>query len=234
MALTDNITAYYKLDEASGNAADSVGSATLTNNGTVTYGAALINNGALFTASTTWLSNASNIAGTSDVSYSFWVKSASEISANFYTFLWFNRGATGYEYVRYAYNAGTFRIDASNSDVAAIHYNTTLGTTNWHHIVWTRLASTGAEVLYLDGSQVATATENTPFNNGSSAFVGQPDGGSSGNFFNGRMDEVGVWARVLTSGEVTSLYNAGAGLQYPFSGGGATLSAKRALQGVGL
>jgi hypothetical protein len=34
------------------------------------------------------------------------------------------------------------------------------------------------------------------------------------NYFNGEIDEVGVWDRVLTSTEVTELYNGGLGLQY--------------------
>lgn len=39
---------------------------------------------------------------------------------------------------------------------------------------------------------------------------------------NGDIDEIGIWSRIITSGEVTSLYNSGAGLAYPFTGGGAT------------
>ena len=49
MAILDNIRAAYKLDESSGNAADSSGNGnTLTNNGTVTYVTGKINNAALF------------------------------------------------------------------------------------------------------------------------------------------------------------------------------------------
>jgi hypothetical protein len=43
MALTDNLLAYYKLDESSGNAFDSFAGKTLTNNNTVGFAAALIN-----------------------------------------------------------------------------------------------------------------------------------------------------------------------------------------------
>ena len=32
----------------------------------------------------------------------------------------------------------------------------------------------------------------------------------------GRVDEVGLWQRVLTPLEVSTLYNGGAGLSYPF------------------
>ena len=42
-------------------------------------------------------------------------------------------------------------------------------------------------------------------------------GKESVNYFGGTIDEVGFWKRTLTSGERTQLYNAGAGLAYPFT-----------------
>ena len=48
--LTDNLISHWKLDESSGNAADSHGSNTLTNNGSTPFVAAKINNGADFEA----------------------------------------------------------------------------------------------------------------------------------------------------------------------------------------
>jgi hypothetical protein len=34
-------------------------------------------------------------------------------------------------------------------------------------------------------------------------------------YFNGKIDEIGAWTRLLTSTEITELYNLGAGKQYP-------------------
>jgi hypothetical protein len=48
ISLTTNLVSYWKLDESSGNAVDSVGSNTLTNTNTVTYSSGVINNGANF------------------------------------------------------------------------------------------------------------------------------------------------------------------------------------------
>ena len=36
-------------------------------------------------------------------------------------------------------------------------------------------------------------------------------------YVDGIIDEVGIWARSLSDAEVTQLYNAGAGLTYPFT-----------------
>ena len=58
MALTDNLVSYWKLDESSGNAADSVGSNTLTNTGTATYAAGKINNGVVVNGSSQRLDSA--------------------------------------------------------------------------------------------------------------------------------------------------------------------------------
>jgi len=41
----------------------------------------------------------------------------------------------------------------------------------------------------------------------------------SANYFTGSVDEVGLWNRLLTSGEVTDLWNGGVGLTTPFPAG---------------
>jgi len=42
-------------------------------------------------------------------------------------------------------------------------------------------------------------------------------GNDSGPFYDGMIDEVGIWHRYLSDGEVESLYNGGAGTTYPFT-----------------
>jgi hypothetical protein len=69
--------------------------------------------------------------------------------------------------------------------------------------------------MYLNGSLLYT---DPAFSSNYSTYTTRF---SIGNFNNGQfssanVDEVGVWNRVLTSAEVTQLYNSGAGLQYPF------------------
>lgn len=48
-------------------------------------------------------------------------------------------------------------------------------------------------------------------------FIGKARAGVSADPFDGLIDEVGIWSRAIDSTEVTSLYNGGAGLQYPFT-----------------
>lgn len=82
----------------------------------------------------------------------------------------------------------------------------------WYHAVATYDSGTGARSLYLNG--VLKATTNRAFSIGVSKFnVGFLPSDIS---FNGLLDEIGVWDRVLTLDEIEDLYNAGSGNTYPF------------------
>lgn len=59
-------------------------------------------------------------------------------------------------------------------------------------------------------------------NKGNIFGVGARDDGAplANNFFDGLVDNLGVWTRVLTSGDLNTLYNGGSGLAYPLTGSG--------------
>ena len=85
----------------------------------------------------------------------------------------------------------------------------------WTHITVTyKGTSFGSNnvLIYVNGSLLYTGSLSMPAG-GSKVFVGSNNAGSGG-FYNGLIDEVGVWNRTLTAAEVTELYNAGAGKQY--------------------
>lgn len=224
MALITNLVAYWKLDESSGNAADSVGSNTLTNNGTASYSTGKINNawdgGA--TNTTKWLTSTTN-SGTihQNMSFSFWVKMNTEITSGAQGFFTI-RTDTSSNFidwrVSYEYNAGTRRLAfyRSKPGVAdqVVYYNITLGTTNWHHVVMTY--DTATLLGYVAGSQVATLAASGVGTAGASTItIGAT--GASNEPASALIDEFGIWTRGLSSGEVTSLYYGGAGNQYPFT-----------------
>lgn len=84
--------------------------------------------------------------------------------------------------------------------------------TTWNHIVITRTGSTGR--LYFNGTQVGGTFTFTPQSIASSSFyvASRPDARDT----NIRVQEIGLWDRQLTDGEVTQLYNGGDGIAYPF------------------
>lgn len=193
MALVTGCINYWKLDESSGNAADSVGGNTLTNTN-VTYGTGIINNGAVFDATTDVLSG-SEVDWTT---INFWYYYASPTNSR----------------VFFANASPDNAFQTSGSGNLLIWDNTTNRNFASSPVsgAWTMvtLVYTGTGYsLYTNGSFVQTIT---------SGKIYFDKIGRSGNSPTATMDEFGCWNRDLSSAEITELYNSGAGLQYPFAG----------------
>lgn len=98
---------------------------------------------------------------------------------------------------------------------------TTIGTGAWSHLVIVYKGTpTNQYQFYINGTP-ETAVAATGLGAGCMPTkIGAPLFP-----YNGSIDMLGVWARALTSTEVTSLYNSGAGLAYPFTNCPATPAA---------
>lgn len=215
MALTTGIVSYWKLDESSGNAADSAGSNTATNN-SVTYGAGKINNGAVFNASANFTDSATGFpTGTTSRTVNIWWKTnALPGGVNDYAMFYWGVNSSGQmnlcflgwnetaNMLGYHGNGADYRVDVDGLVTTGVWYMATF-------------VYDGTQAhIYHNGSQIGTGgnvTWNTGSGNGE---IGSGQGG--GNKWNGMLDEIGIWSRVLSDTEITELYNAGAGLQYPF------------------
>lgn len=88
----------------------------------------------------------------------------------------------------------------------------------WIHVVQTLNASTGIIKLYVNGSFVAdnTSSPSPAYSTADgyevyalSDFTSSPLSWGS---FGGKMDEFGIWQKLLTATDVSNLYNSGAGL----------------------
>lgn len=221
MALTDGLISYWKLDESSGNASDATGNGNTLTNTNVTYSAGKINNGANFNGSNSNLSTGDNSnLRPSSVTVSYWVKTTQ--GGNHLVKK--SSGNGGWE-------AYSVKNDSSNNDVSSrvqltgspsfsdIVTNTVnIKDGNWHMV--TMSYTSGSHKIYIDGiERVSSSPSGNIFYVESRRFVL----GSSWNtvgyegYFNGQIDEVGVWNRALSGSEVSELYNGGAGLSYPFT-----------------
>ena len=92
---------------------------------------------------------------------------------------------------------------------------------SWHLLVST--VESGVETnMYIDGALVATdVTAYVPENRGNPMQIsGNPDAGNRG--WNGKIDDVGAWNRVLTQEEVSLIWNDGAGASIASLTGGTT------------
>ena len=233
MALIDNINAYWKLDESSGNAADATGNGnTLVATAIQGYVAGIINNGVdLEVGSSDYMTAADSVSLsiTGDMSISIWFKLESGVPSNDQYHL-FSKGSGGNNSYRFRIEdevgQESFRFNYLGSGTETLsRANATISTGTWHHVVVTVdvSASAAGMLYYFDGSVLTTSdTDGTSTDINDTNSNGQLGTywGAAFGFFDGVLDECGIWSRILTSGEVTELYNAGAGLQYPFSGGG--------------
>ena len=200
------LVAYYKLD---GNSNDSVGS----NNGTdtnVSYVAGKIGNAASFNGSSSRIDFPSSLPDFNEFSISSWIKTTAH-SAN-QGFIYEQKNTANNANIDYKVINSKFHCLTFNGTTAkGATSDTSVNDGNWHHLVATR---SGATIkLYIDGNLDKTITDGHTITIGSdSGVIGRHPSGVA--YFNGSIDEVGIWNRALTSDEITKLYNNGNGLTY--------------------
>lgn len=214
MALTDNLLAAYNFD---GNSNDSFGA----NNGTdvsIVYNSSYgkINQGALIDAATDKISFADWGLGTGDFTVSIWMKPITSLVNG--TNIVFSKQANTPSYGVYwglIINTGLFEFDHYDGSTDNFFFGTTsvsLGT--YYHLVVTRAGDTVS--LYVNNSLEASQTGYATRNFGGAILNGL--GNQVLNAATGNYDILQVWkGKALSAGEISQLYNGGAGLQYPFT-----------------
>lgn len=234
MALTDNIISYWKLDGNSNDAASS-------NNGTdtdVTYSAGngKINSGAGFNNSTSKIviADAAALKPTGHFTVTFWAKTSDSDAVNYPTvFQSYAQPATvaGIEIMKDAVSQKLRFISGKNTGVTqGTDYQQLLSSGamndgNFHF--WACVYDATNMIIYKDGSSDNSVSWSTNPAYAATNYVRIGCNNIVGveqYFFNGAIDEVGFWARDLTSSEITQLYNSNVGLQYPFTTATATPS----------
>jgi len=231
MALTDSIVSYWKLNESSdGSGAvtrnDSWSTNHLTDNNTTPSGTGILGNCVdIELSNNEYLSIADNtsLSITGNISISCWVKLESAPSNDnrafvskwnptgndrSYMFSYLDSGGTKYLQFNQSYN-GT----AEQTFVKA----QTLNTGSWYFLVVTFNVSTGVCTFYVDGSSIGTDTQSALaiYNSNAAFVIGRMRTSDNTYQYDGLIDEVGLWSKVLTSTEVTELWNGGAGLENP-------------------
>jgi hypothetical protein len=217
MSLTDNLVAYWKMDEASGNREDAQAALDLTDVNTVGSAA-----GKISTAGDYIAANSENLTRGGGLTTNGASRTVS---------LWAKPDLTGTQRgVANASNQAATPLSAGPlwlmvqraTDVWAVFHGAayrdtstpTIVAGNWYHLVYTFDSGTNGVVLYVNGVSRATATAADNAVTPTHTYFG----GGFNAYFDGLIDECGIWSRALTSDEVTSLYNSGNGFTYPFIG----------------
>lgn len=219
--LLNNITAYWKLDEASWNATDSVGTSTWVNVWTIGFATGKIWNGITNNATANkYLSCGTNVINGAETSISLWFKipaSNTQVS-NMFTIMGNNTNERIMIWVSQSV-AGKISVYAVNKSPQWRHTGTTsVNDWNRHHMVVVYASATVK--VYLDWNtwtpEVNVASSWSLATSGLGIYIGGRYYNVSTDTMNATVDEVGVRDRVLTTTEVTALYNGGSGLQHPF------------------
>jgi hypothetical protein len=217
-SLLTGLISYWKLNETSGQALDSKALNNLTNNTATQNQGGIIGPSYLFNGISSYLgpvtSSAYHFAST--MSVCAWVKTTSTASVIFIAsdYYWDGEGWILSKDDNNLANFMTWDI-AQTTPLAEAASSMTITNGAWHLLVGT-FDGTNAKI-YVDGSLAGTSAawaHNIAYNASGSFTIGSDEGIQ--NYFGGNIDEVGIWNRVLSTGEITTLWNGGAGKTYPF------------------
>ena len=210
----DDAVSLWRLDEASGTRADSIGSNDLTDNNTVGYqNMGPAGTVADFTAASSeslYFSPSSPgvIPSTGDWSLSIWYKD------------------TGVDYAGIvgdttAANTG-FQLFSRNNNTVDLYVGYTSGekilnaasvTGGWHNAIFSYNDTTKLVSLVVDNGTPVTDTLGADYNpvTAQRFKIGNSSRGAA---YDGLVGRGGVWSRVLSAGDITSIFNAGKGKTY--------------------
>jgi len=230
MALTDNLLSYWKFDETSGTRGDSVGSNTLQTLNTPGSAAGKISNAVSLTRASsqglqiTHANQAPDLSvGSGDFTINTWLYLDSKPAGQMGAVVKYDFVAGQREYwVHWDNTADRFQFQVFNNAAAStivVANNFGAPSTGTWYMVTAYIDQGGNIAIIVNDGTPNTVALGVTTHNGTAPFnIGYTgNSGSPFTFWDGRIDETGIWNRQLTSAEITQLYNAGAGLTYPFS-----------------
>jgi hypothetical protein len=227
--LAIGLVSYYTMDEESGLRDDAVNGKDLTDNNTVGYSSGVsggltgTGNAANFIRANSEYLSIDDAAlnglspGDTDWSISCWLKlNAGPFSNNQHIFgVWKTSPTNSREYLLY-WKAGhtmlRFYTSEDGSTETYMNAGSTLSADTWYHVVICHDATNDLKLMYIDGALSRSTSHTTGVYQGDASLnIGRTH--NTSNYVDGAIDEWGLWSRVLTSDEVSELYNSGDGIQ---------------------
>ena len=215
--LWDDLLAYYTADNTPNDATGNGYDGTLVNG--ATYGTGIINQGFSFDGVNDYINigNNLNFDGDTPFSFSCWINPLGSTTVNILSKFDNSGSFPGYT-LHLTSNKVRFIIQNNNATDRIRVATTSTLTSGLRHISMTYDGSTNASGvnIYVDGVNQSVNADRDTFTGGLTTTSEFVLGGfvTGFNYFDGIIDEVGVWNKELTQSEVTELYNSGSGLQY--------------------
>jgi len=217
------LTSLYAVYKGESNANDSLGTYNGTAVGGLTYTAGKSGNAFVFNGTNACV-GLPNTSGqfdfTGDFTVSTWFRSSSLASSRYFIYNFQNNGTTwGYGWGFYYSSSLGFTFQVDNGAVTnRVNFQSGYGANIWYHVVAVRVVGQKHKI-YVNGVDTSAAQSSGSASTTSGYIANQKMdlGGISslGLYALCDLDEVNMWSRALTSTEVTTLYNSGAGKFYP-------------------
>lgn len=213
-SLHNNLVAYWKMNESSGNRNDSIGGSTLTSiNAPLSTAGKKGNAARFFSASSRYFISTDNAAlSTGDISFTLagWMYLASRtasqaVLAKYQTATvreyWLGFDATLNRIVWNIYNAAGTRV----GNVTANNFGGPNSATWYFVIVEHNAANDTLSISINNGTPNSAAMTGVPADTAADFRIGYDNSGA--NYMDGNVDEWGMWKRLLTAQEKADLYN---------------------------
>ena len=223
--LNTDIINYYKLDETSGTTADdAVENGDGTNDGATVNQAGKIGKAYNFEISNTdyiHIPDNTDYTNLGELTLSMWVKPTSLASPYMHTIAKDSNSGGRSFYVEILTD-GKIKAsawDENDNEEVVTSSNALISTGTWYHIVTIIDVPNDDIKIYVDGDNKGLADSPTWAgsvikDSSTTLDIGRRAYSGSEQYYDGLIDEVGIWGRALTSEEVTQLYNSGTGITY--------------------
>lgn len=235
MALTDSLAVYYTLNTTSW--VDEIGGLNMTSGAGATTTTGKISNGVSLNGTTQYITyNANNSAFDikgHDSTVQAWIY-PTDLSVNRCALSYLNSFADGWGLLIDSADAKPYLyapVTTGSPAYIKAAWGSAISINTWYHVVAKYINGTSLSIKVNNGSWVTVSDSRTLVTAGLTGFnVGRDIVGGDNRNFAGTIDEVAIWQRALSDAEITLLYNGGAGLAYPLTGGAAGTGRTMALK----
>lgn len=224
--LNNNILLEWSLNNT---ASDAVGANNLSLVGSPTYTTGKVYAQALQTASGKYARAADSAAvgaGDSDWMWEVWFRTPASLASQEIISKW-GADQQHAEFDCYVSGAGAvvFTVYQSGTGTGnGVTSSVTVTTSTWYQMLIWHDSVNNQVGISINGTATTAATTIAPTQQATAYLNLGTYGNGSGLYFTGIIGAVRKWSRILTASERTELYGGGNGKQYPFDGGGVTLT----------